>query len=101
MSDDAPKTAYELAMERLRKKDAEAGIVEKPLTEQQKAEIAEVRRRAEARIAELKIMHASKTASMFDPFERATADAELRREIERITEERERQIAQIREGGGG
>ncbi|HEX7086500.1 MAG TPA: hypothetical protein VF198_09065 [Vicinamibacterales bacterium] len=96
---DEPKTAYELAMERLRKKDAEAGIVEKPLTEQQKAEIAEVRSRAEARIAELKILHASKTAGLFDPMERAAAEAELRREIERVTEERERKIARIRGDG--
>ena len=36
MSDDAPKSSYELAMERLRKKDAEAGIEQKPLTDAQK-----------------------------------------------------------------
>jgi len=32
---DAPKSAYELAMERLKKKDAEAGVVEQKLTEAQ------------------------------------------------------------------
>ena len=52
----APKTAYELAMERLRQKDAEAGIVQESLTDEQKGEIAEVRRVAEARTAELKIL---------------------------------------------
>ncbi len=96
---DEPKSAYELAMERLRKKDADAGIVETPLTDEQKAEIADVRSRAEARIAELKILHASKAAGLFDPAERAAADAELRREIERVTEDRERKIARIRGNG--
>ena len=33
MSDDAPKSAYELAMARLRKKDADAGEAEVPLKE--------------------------------------------------------------------
>ena len=39
MSDEAPKSAYELAMERLRKKDAEQGITTAPLTDAQKAAI--------------------------------------------------------------
>jgi hypothetical protein len=94
---DGPKSAYELAMERLRRKDAEAGVAEKALTGDQKAQIAEARSRAEARIAELKILHASRTAGLFDPLEREAADAELRREIERVTEERDRAIARIRE----
>jgi hypothetical protein len=43
MSDEAPKSAYELAMARLKQKDAEAGTADTPLTEAQRAEIAEVR----------------------------------------------------------
>ena len=39
MSDDAPKSAIELAMARLRKKDAEAGRIDSPLSEPQKGEI--------------------------------------------------------------
>ena len=46
-------------MERLRKKDADAGVTEATVTDAQKAEIAEVRNRAEARIAEIKILHQS------------------------------------------
>ena len=46
---DGPKSAYELAMERLRRKDAEDGDVRESVTDGQKAEIAEVRSRAEAR----------------------------------------------------
>ena len=97
MSDDSPKSAYELAMARLREKDAAAGLVSGPISDAQKAEIAEVRSRAEARIAELKILHQSKTAGLFDPDARALADDELRRELQRIDEEREHKIAKIRE----
>ena len=98
MSDESPKSAYELAMARLREKDAAAGVVSGPISDAQKAEIAEVRNRAEARIAELKILHQSKVAVLFDPDTRAIADAELRREVQRIEEDREHRIAKIREG---
>jgi hypothetical protein len=97
MSDDSPKSAYELAMARLREKDAAAGVVSGPISDAQKAEIAEVRSRAEARIAELKILHQSKVAGLFDPDARALADDELRRQLQRIDEEREHKIAKIRE----
>jgi len=84
-------------MERLRQKDSEAGVVQRALTDPQKAEIAELRNRAEARIAELKILHQSKSAGMLDPDARALVDAELRRDIERIEDDREARIARIRE----
>lgn len=55
-NDDAPKSALELAMARLRKKDAESGERIQELTDAQKAEIAEVRRVYEAKMAEADIM---------------------------------------------
>jgi hypothetical protein len=93
---DGPKSAYELAMARLRQKDAEAGDVRESVTDQQKAEIAEVRSRAEARIAELKILHQSKVMTLLDPDARALVDAEFRRDIQRVEEDRELKIARIR-----
>jgi hypothetical protein len=93
---DAPKTAYELAMERLRKKDAEAGITETPLTDAQRAAIAEVRSTYEARVAERRIMHQSAVASIFDPAERAERDDELRRDLDRFERERDEKIARVR-----
>lgn len=96
MSQDGPKSAYELAMERLRRKDAEAGVVAGTLSDAQRAEIAEVRSRAEARIAELRILHQSTVAALFDPEARALAEADLRREVQRAEEDRERRIAKIR-----
>ena len=51
MADEAPKSALELAMERLKKKDAEAGVVEHKLTEEQKAAIEQEYRRDLERLA--------------------------------------------------
>lgn len=96
----APKTAYELAMERLRKKDADAGIVHESLTDEQRAAIAEVRQVAEARTAELKILHQSAMAAVFDPAERERLDAAHRTDLQRVADDRERKIARIRESRG-
>ena len=95
-----PKTAYELAMERLRKKDADAGIVPESVTDEQKAEIAEVRRVAEARTAELKILHQSSLAAVFDPGERENIERAHRADLQRVADDRERKIGKIRESRG-
>ena len=51
MSDDKPvKSAYELAMERLRKSDKDAGVVWEPLTDAQKAQVSEIDSTYKARI---------------------------------------------------
>jgi hypothetical protein len=94
---DAPKSAIELAMERLRKKDAEAGVQETPLTDAQRAGIAEARNLYEARVAERKIMHQSTIAATFDPAERAEREAELRRDLERFGSDRDAKIRRIRD----
>ena len=54
--DDAPKSSFELAMARLRKKDAESGESIRELSAAQKEEIAEIRRVYEAKLAEVDIM---------------------------------------------
>ena len=60
MTDEKPlKSSLELAMARLAKKDADAGIESKPVTDAQKAAIAEVRNFSEAKIAELEVLHQS------------------------------------------
>ena len=53
---DAPKSALELVMERLRKKDAESGVAEQKLSDEQKAAIADARSVYEARVAERQIL---------------------------------------------
>jgi hypothetical protein len=97
MNDDKPlKSSLELAMERLAKKDADAGITATPVTDAQKASIAEVRNFYEAKIAELEVLHQSKINATFDPAERETLDQQYRREREHLTGERDHKIAKIR-----
>jgi hypothetical protein len=95
---DAPKSSLELVMERLRKKDQEAGVEEKPLTDQQRADIAEARSLHDSKVAERRIMHQSATVAVFDPAELAERDAELRRDLERFASDRDARIKRIREG---
>ena len=95
---DAPKSAYELAMARLRKRDQEEGVVERPLTEAQRAAIAEARKVGEARLAEREIMHRSQLAKAADPEAFAKLEAEYRRDRERINSERDHKIEEIRAG---
>jgi fructose-1,6-bisphosphatase/inositol monophosphatase family enzyme len=83
-------------MERLRRKDAEAGVVDTPVTDEQRAAIAEARRVAEAKVAEAQIMHRSRIAAVFDPAERAKAEDEHRTDLQRIADERDRKVERIR-----
>ena len=76
---DAPKSAYELAMERLRALDRESGVAEARPSEAQKREIAEARRVAAARLAE-----------------REKAEREYQIDRQRINDDSERAIEAIR-----
>jgi hypothetical protein len=98
VSNDAPKSAYELAMERLRKKDADAGVSTRPLTEAQREAIAEVRRFYEAKLAQEDVLHQSKMRETFDPAEREQLSDQFRRERERLTGERDGKLEKIRRG---
>jgi hypothetical protein len=98
MADDAPKSAYELAMERLRRKDSAEGVEERPLTAEQKAAIAEARQVYEARIAEREILHqaALRKAASYEEVERL--NQELRRDRDRLASDRDEKMARIRRG---
>jgi hypothetical protein len=95
---DAPKSAYELAMERLKKKDAETGVVEQKLTDEQKAAIADARSMYEARVAERQILHRDKRLTTFDPAAVEKMEDEYRRDMERFATDRDAKIRRIREG---
>jgi hypothetical protein len=92
-----PKSAYELAMEKLRKKDAEAGVEERVLTEAQRQAIAEARSLHDSRVAERRIMHQSTVLAIVDPAEREEREAELRRDLDRFASDRDAKIRRIRE----
>jgi hypothetical protein len=94
---DAPKSSFDLVMERLRKKDAEAGTEPQTLTDAQRTAIAEARKVYDAQVAERKIMHRSTVASVFDPAELAERESELRRDLDRFERERDERIKRIRE----
>ena len=96
MAEDAPKSSLELAMERLKKKDAEAGVVEHKLTEAQKAAIAEARSVYEARVAELQILHRGKQLATYDPAEVEKIEQEYRIDLERFASDRDRKIRKLR-----
>lgn len=96
--DDAPKTAYELILERLKKKDREDGVEERPFTDEQKARIAELRRVYEARLAEREILYQSSRRKAADLEELDRLEEEYRRDRERTASERDRKIEEVRSG---
>lgn len=91
-----PKSAYELAIERLQKKDAEEGVTRALVTEAQKAAIAEIRNFYESKLAELDVMHQSKLRASVDLDARAALEQEFRRERERLTTERDAKVEKAR-----
>jgi hypothetical protein len=97
MSGDGPKSAYELAMERLRQKDQEGGVVERPLSDAQKAAIAEARRVYDAKMAEREILHRDALCKAKTQEEIAKLGEELAQDRDRFARDRDRKIKEIRE----
>ena len=93
----APKSAYELAMERLRKKDEAAGIVQAPLTDAQKAAIAEIRSLYGARLAQSELQFQDRLRATFDPAVHEALEVEYRRERERLSAEMDAKIGKARQ----
>lgn len=96
--DDAPKTAYELILERLRQKDRADGVEERPLDDARKAKIAELRKVYEAKLAEREILHQSERRRAGDPEALEALEEAYRRDRERIAGERDRKIDEVRSG---
>jgi hypothetical protein len=96
MTDEGPKSSFELAMERLRQKDKDASVEDRPLTDEQKAAIAEARQFHTAKIAELDILHQAALAGAASHEEIQRLNENLRRDKERLAGDRDRKIAQIR-----
>ena len=96
MEDDAPKSAVELAMARFKKQDADEGVSERTLTDDQKNEIAEVRKTYAAKLAQEEILFKAKMQGLMDSGVRQDAQDHYRRDVERINHERDRKIEKIR-----
>ncbi len=90
------KSAYELALERME----QAGI-ERPnqdaLSDDARAQIAELRSKAEAELANLEILHQQKLAKGQDDI--GLLEEEYVRERKRIEERLESKISKLRAGG--
>jgi hypothetical protein len=99
MADEKPlKSSLELAMERLAKKDADAGVESRPLSDAQKEAIAEARNFYDSKIAEQEVLHQSQMRASVDPAVRETLAMEYRRDRERLVSERDNKIEKIRRG---
>jgi hypothetical protein len=89
------KSAYELALERLERQGIERPR-EETFNDEMRQKIADARRKAEAKLAELEILHNNRLKTIIDPAKRQEEDEEYVRERRRIEDERERRIAELR-----
>lgn len=96
MTNDAPKSAVELVMERLKQHDATTDGGTSALSEDQKEAIAAVRRDYEADVAEAEILYRSKLAAAVEPEARQELEANYRRDLGQSASSRDRKISAIR-----
>jgi hypothetical protein len=89
------KSAYDLALERL-----EADGIEKPREEDLDPaileRISEVRKKTEAKLAQLEILHRDQRASTADPTELEKIEKEYTAERRRLEEKRDSEIERLR-----
>jgi len=99
---DRLKSAYELAIEKLNRKDKDSpGKSTAPgkLTAGQKEGIARIRQEFQAKLAEREILFKSESrAAGEDPEQREKIEAAYRRDRERLLSRQEEQIAKVRRG---
>jgi hypothetical protein len=100
MSDGSPRSAYEIAMERLRQKDVRDGVDHQPRTDEQKAAIAEIRSLYDAKIAQAEVMHRSAVVGILDEDARIRLDEEYQRDRARLQAERDARIEKVRGDSG-
>ncbi|MCU0231888.1 MAG: hypothetical protein MUC67_11010 [Acidobacteria bacterium] len=95
---DELKSAYELAMERLRSRDRDDRA---PLTEEQRRRIVELRAEYQARRAELSIMADTRKVAALaagDDVRLEQIENEYRREVARLNAEEESRVEALRRG---
>lgn len=91
------KSAYELALERLEKQGIERPR-EETFGDDLREKIADARRKAEAKLAELEILHKNRLKTVYDAAKRQEEEEEYVRERRRIEDERERKVEELRKG---
>jgi phage-related minor tail protein len=100
MADDELRSAWEIALEKLRAREGVDAQV--PLTEEQKARIAEIRARYRAKRAEMEILHrgeVEKARLRGDPEEVRRVEDEYVRELRRLDEKEDAEVRAVRAEG--
>jgi hypothetical protein len=99
MSDKPLKSAFDLAMDRLKAQDLAEGVKEAaPLTNAQKNRIAELRTQAQAKLAELEILHRKNSAGIGDPAVLAKLEENYAIDRGRAESRRDAEIEKVRKG---
>lgn len=89
------KSAYELALERLESRGIERPR-EEGLPPELRERVAEIRGRAEAKLAELEILHRDRLKGLNDPAARGEAESEYVVDRRRIEARRDDEIEALR-----
>ena len=93
------KSSYEIAMEKLRKRDAESGETQPLLSGPQKTEMAEIRRQYQAKLAEREILYqdeARKARASKDPEVVRSVEEGYRKDRSRIEDDMEARLRAVR-----
>ena len=99
MSEKPLKSAFDLAMDRLKARDKAEGVEEaKPLTKAQKEKIAELRTAAQAKLAELEILHRKNLAGVSDPAVLAKIEENYAIDRGRAESKRDMETENVRSG---
>lgn len=88
------KSAYELALERMERQGIERPR-EESFSDEKRTQIAEIRRQAEAKLAELEILHKDRMKTS-DPAKRLEDEDDYLRERRRVEEDRDRKVEKLR-----
>ncbi len=98
MSDEELKSAYELAMDRLQAQDRAEGVKPAPpLTDEQKAAVAQCRNDAQAKLAELEILFSKDhAAAAADPEKLTRLEEEYEIDRRRVESSLETAISRVR-----
>jgi hypothetical protein len=93
VSEDEPKSAIEIAMEKLR---ARGDFDEQPLSDEQKAEIADIRSLYKSKIAEFEIKQQDKISKAASYEEIQSLQEELAQEKTRLNDKMETEVKKVR-----
>jgi hypothetical protein len=88
------KSAYELALERMERAGLERPS-EGALSDAERAQIAEVRRQAEAKLAEIEILYKDRIRGIGDPIRLAEEEDHYQRDRRQVESERDQKLARL------